>query len=191
VTRAALLFLLAATACTDKPRPDQRGAYRTVADTTVASDSASASARAASRTDASARSDSLSAYPAVAVLRNVRAAGHGDFDRIVFEFEGPTPPYVVSYTDVPVSQCGSGAAVSLPGTAILTVRISPANAHTEEGRASGAPHQLKAAGDNILEMRQTSDFEAVVLWAVALKHARRYSVRELSAPARVIIDLEH
>lgn len=135
--------------------------------------------------------DSAAAHPTVALLRNVRAASHDGHDRVVFEFDGPMPPYSVSYTDLPVTECGSGKSVELPGTALLVARFSPANAHTEAGEASGAPRALPAAGSNILQLRQVCDFEAVVQWVVALKRAQRYTVSELANPTRLIVDLEN
>jgi hypothetical protein len=71
----------------------------------------------------------------VAVLREVRAAAHPGFDRVVFEFEGQDfPSYHIEYIDKPVRACGSGNVVPLKGDGWLEIRFTPAAAHTEEGK---------------------------------------------------------
>ncbi|HSK72762.1 MAG TPA: hypothetical protein VK892_13760, partial [Pyrinomonadaceae bacterium] len=71
----------------------------------------------------------------VAVLKEVRSAEHGNYDRVVFEFEGAElPGYHIEYIDKPVRACGSGDVVPLKGDGWLEIRFQPANAHTEEGK---------------------------------------------------------
>ncbi|MGC4776571.1 MULTISPECIES: AMIN-like domain-containing (lipo)protein [Micromonospora] len=54
------------------------------------------------------------------------------FSRITFAFRGPTPSYQVAYVPRVVTE-GRGAPVALPGTAYLSVRFEPAQAHDARG----------------------------------------------------------
>lgn len=127
----------------------------------------------------------------VATLRAVRAARHAGFDRVVWELSGPAPGVHVEYVDRPVRQCGSGNPVPLPGDAWLEVRLSPAAAHTEEGRPTMAERRAAPGLPIVLEIVQTCDFEAVVAWALAARSPERFRVARLDAPARVVVDVRH
>ena len=127
----------------------------------------------------------------VATLRAVRAARHAGFDRVVWELSGPAPGVHVEYVDRPVRQCGSGNPVPLPGDAWLEVRLSPAVAHTEEGRPTMAERRAATGLPIVLEIVQTCDFEAVVAWALAARSPERFRVARLDAPTRVVVDLRH
>lgn len=134
--------------------------------------------------------DSTAAPRIVPILRDVRVAAHADHDRVVFQFEGPVPEYRVAFTEQ-ITECGSGNGVDLPGNSWLSVRFSPANAHTEAGSASGAPRALPGVGPNVQALKQVCDFEAVVEWVVALDHAGQFDVLELTNPSRIAIDIKH
>jgi len=123
------------------------------------------------------------------MLTAVRAAVHEGADRIVFEFSGPLPGYKLEYIDRPVRQCGSGDVVELPGDAWLSVRFFPANAHTEEGHPSVAARDLTYTARNLKRLKLICDFEAVVEWVAAVAHPLRYTVLELKAPDRLVIDI--
>jgi hypothetical protein len=135
--------------------------------------------------------DLAPAATGVATLRSVRAARHGGFDRVVWELTGPAPGVHVEYVDRPVRQCGSGEPVPLPGDAWLEVRLEPAVAHTEEGRATMEERRSEPGLPLVLELVQTCDFEAVVTWVVAVRAPERFRVTALEDPTRVVVDLRH
>ncbi|AUX26543.1 hypothetical protein SOCEGT47_071130 [Sorangium cellulosum] len=125
------------------------------------------------------------------VLRDVRAAGHEHYDRVVFEFEGDTlPGYHVEYIDRPVRQCGSGEVTEVAGDGWLAVRMTPAAAHTEAGRATIPFRERKLALGVIEELERTCDFEGEVTWVVGVSSPNRYRVLELTRPARLVIDVK-
>jgi hypothetical protein len=123
------------------------------------------------------------------MLVAARAAAHDQFDRIVFEFDGPLPGYKVEYLDPPVTQCGSGDVVELPGDAWLSVRLFPANAHTEAGKPSIAARDQAFSGINLKRLKLICDFEAVVEWIAAVGTPKQFRVLELKAPDRLVIDI--
>lgn len=127
-----------------------------------------------------------------AVLREVRAASQEGFDRVVFEFEGSSVPgYRVGYINPPAVQCGSGEAVEVAGSALLQVRLSPAQAHTEAGEATVRERERRPGLPVLQEMESICDFEADVTWVLGLAARSRFRVQELASPARLVIDIEH
>jgi hypothetical protein len=126
-----------------------------------------------------------------ALLRAVRTASHEQYDRVVFEFGGArVPGYHVEYVDRPVRQCGSGEAVPVAGDAWLRVRLTPANAHTEQGEATVKDRSRRLGYANLKELKSLCDFEAEVEWVLGLASPTRYRVLELANPARLVIDVK-
>jgi hypothetical protein len=122
----------------------------------------------------------------------VRSARNEGFDRIVFQFAGATVPgYSIEYIDRPVRQCGSGDVVPLPGDAWLSVRMEPAQAHDEQGRATVAERSLSPGLPNILALTSVCDFEGQVEWVAGVRSPSGYRVSELRDPARLVVDVRH
>ncbi|HEX2187497.1 MAG TPA: hypothetical protein VHG51_01305, partial [Longimicrobiaceae bacterium] len=127
-----------------------------------------------------------------ATLRAVRTGRHAGFDRVVFEFEGgAVPGYHLEYVDRPVRKCGSGDATEVAGQGWLKVRITPANAHTEQGRPTVADRERRLSLGVLRELELTCDFEADVTWVLGVASPNRYRVQELSNPARLVVDVRH
>lgn len=127
-----------------------------------------------------------------ALLKKVRTAQHGGYDRLVFEFGGAElPSYHIEYIDKPVRQCGSGKPVELAGDGWLEIRFEPANAHTEDGKPSVGKRELKTGHKIVRELKLTCDFEAVVAWVAGVATPNRYRVLELRDPSRLVVDVRH
>lgn len=126
-----------------------------------------------------------------AVLDAVRAAKNAGFDRVVFEFRDQVPGYHLEYIDKPVRDCGSGDVRPIAGDGWLQVRLSPAYAHTEGGQATVAERELRPELSIVREIERTCDFEAVVTWVIGTASPNRYRVFELSAPPRLVVDIDH
>lgn len=126
-----------------------------------------------------------------ALLTGVRAARNAGFDRVVFQFEGPElPGYHVEYLDGPARHCGSGNRAPVGGEALLSVRITPAQAHTDEGGKPTVQPFLRTDLPTIPELRLTCDFEGEVEWVLGLDAVHAYRVISLHDPARLVVDLE-
>lgn len=135
-----------------------------------------------------------------AVLVAVRAARHAGHDRVVFEHEGSLPGYRVEYVDGPIRRCGSGEPAQVAGNARLRVRLEPAAAHDDAGRAtvSERDRQRKLSLAVLRELVLVCDFEGQVEWAVGLESPGsssgreglpRYRVLELDGPPRIVVDV--
>jgi len=121
----------------------------------------------------------------------VRAASHPDFDRLVFEFKGAVPGYRVAYTKPPIIADPSGKTVMVAGNAFLAVRFEPAQAHDDAGKVTSDTNALKPGLLNLVEAKQTGDFEAVLSWVLGLNKEADFAVYELQNPPRVVIDVGH
>ncbi len=125
-------------------------------------------------------------------LRSVRAGTHADFDRVVFEFDGPqVPGYQLQYVDTPIIQCGSGDETPVAGQAWLQVTLTPARGHDDQGRATVAATELKPKLPTLLELVRTCDFEAEVTWVLGTRARGEYRVLELREPTRLVVDVKH
>lgn len=130
--------------------------------------------------------------PPVAIVRAVRAGEHSGYDRLVFEFsDGPLPGYHIEYIDRSLQQCGSGDEVSTASTVRLIVRLEPAQAHDDQGKATIAERQRTLTLPNLKELRIICDFEGQVEWVVGLASRAPYRVRELGGPPRLVLDVEN
>jgi hypothetical protein len=121
----------------------------------------------------------------------LRAAAHDGFDRVVFEFQGGVPGYHLEYVDRPVRDCGEGSPRPIAGDAWLEVRMTPANAHTEEGKPTIPQREIAPGLPNVREIERTCDFEAVVTWVIGVGSPNRYRAFELKDPGRLVVDIDH
>ena len=201
--RIGLLLLLCA-ACAGEDAPETRRSARGMAGGTVgaAADTAAGTVvdtpaleRPAAASDSGWSAGTVSvdrSTRAPALLREIRVAAHEDFDRIVLDFGGDAlPGYRVEYVDRPVRACGSGEVVELPGDAWLSIELSPAHAHDEQGRATVTNRDLEVSQPAILRVRSTCDFEAIVTWVAAVRSPQVFRVLELDAPGRIVVDVRH
>jgi hypothetical protein len=129
---------------------------------------------------------------AVATLAATRAARNEGFDRVVLEFEeDEMPAYHVEYVDRPIRRCGSGELVPIAGDGWLLVRLEPARAHDDEGRATIAELSSRPHLPNLRELTLVCDYEARVEWVLGVGSPNRFRVMELLDPARLVIDVRH
>lgn len=125
------------------------------------------------------------------VLRDVRAVRQKEFDRIVFDFAGRRiPGYHIEYVSRPIRNCGAGDVVRVAGNGWLRIRLSPAQAHTERGRATVKQRERRLRLGVLRELELTCDFEADVEWIAGVTSPNRYRVLELSNPARLVVDVK-
>jgi len=127
-----------------------------------------------------------------AILKEVRAGRHQNFDRVVFEFEGDSVPgYRVEYLQKPARDCGPGEVVPITGDRSLLIAILPAQAHSESGVSTISNRHQTPGYPVIKEMKLICDFEAHLEWLMGVGWPSRYRVLELSSPARLVVDVTH
>ncbi|HUP19437.1 MAG TPA: hypothetical protein VM778_05725 [Gemmatimonadota bacterium] len=127
----------------------------------------------------------------IATLVEVRAGRHPGFDRLVWTFREGRPGWKVEYVDRPVRECGSGRSVPLPGDGWLEVRFEPARSHDDEGRSTAGALDATPGLARVLSVARTCDFEAVVVFVLAVDSPEPYRVLELDDPPRLVVDVRH
>ncbi|MEU4480228.1 hypothetical protein AB0F68_19530 [Micromonospora sp. NPDC023966] len=104
------------------------------------------------------------------VLVEVRFGDHPaeGFSRITFAFRGPTPSYQVGFVPQ-VSTEGRGAPVELPGTAYLSVRFDPAQAHDARGVAMADLPPSRIGYPTLRGWAAAGDFEGHLSFGLGLR----------------------
>lgn len=136
------------------------------------------------------------APPPLPVLTAVRTAlrGESGTERVVFEFDrGPLPEYELETGTEGATQCGSGEAVALEGTARLHVRFRGAQAHRqvapERSSSTIARRDRRTRYPLLRQLVQVCDFEGVVEWVLGLASPVRPRAFALRDPTRLVVDL--
>jgi hypothetical protein len=120
-------------------------------------------------------------------LRAVRTARHDGFDRLVFEFAGPVPGYLVGYGP-PSLSATDDTPVTVAGGAGLAVTLFGGGSWMVPDPYDG-PTVVRGDTVVVTEARQVDDFEAVNRWLVGVDRQRPFSVETLSDPSRIVIDV--
>jgi hypothetical protein len=127
----------------------------------------------------------------VALLVGVRAGRNKDFDRLVFDFDGPIPGVRVEYVDQLIED-GSGDPIPMRGRAIVQIVLSPAAAHREDGTPTFTGPLPDLTGFAAFrQVADAGDFEAVLTWGVGVAARTGLRVITLTAPTRVAVDVTH
>ena len=127
-----------------------------------------------------------------AQLTNVRVGAHGDYDRIVFEFDEGLPELEVAQATPPLLADASGLELDVSGEAYLRITLRGGTKQTEAGGSSYAgPTEFTPGFDRLVEMEEGGDFEAVNTWYVGMSGDACIRGFTLSDPPRIVIDLEH
>ena len=127
-------------------------------------------------------------------LVDVRVGEHSGFDRVVFEFADDLPGYSVKYVELPVAEDGSGESVELPGAeAAVQVVFTPASGFDLEAGEETYTGPGTVTNDQTVEITgvaSSGDFEAMLSWAVGLRHEVPFEVTKLDSPARLVVDFQ-
>ena len=123
-------------------------------------------------------------------LVGLRAGRHANFDRVVFQLDGPIPSYY-SVRYVPVVRLdGSGEPLQLRGTAVLEVVVR-APTHDEDYRPVLTPTRLRPDFPALREVSAPASFEGQTIAGIGVTRKVGFRVFELTGPTRIVIDLAH
>jgi len=187
---AALLLLLAA--CTH----DNGGAISRPKNTTTSTSAATSTTSALTPTLPGASTSPVSTPPGAdrGLLTAVRADHQPGFDRVVFELAGATPGYAVRYIQPPVRADASGEIVAVAGDAFVQVRLEDASTVDLSGGTPrttyAGPNRVRGTTNDVTEVVKAGDFEGVLTWVIGLRTRTPFRVTTLSAPPRVVVDLQ-
>ncbi len=122
-----------------------------------------------------------------APIGDVRVGSHDGYDRIVFEFVGEgTPAVDIAPAEPPFVTDASGAPLDVPGTVFLRIRLTTATGYpTYTGPGSFAP-----GFPRLTSLVRAGDYEGYVTWIAGLSGGGCYRVAVMTAPSRVVIDVQ-
>lgn len=122
---------------------------------------------------------------------DVRVGEHPGYDRVVFEFTAGTPEFVLSIDEPPFLQDGSGLPVEVDGEAFWVLRMSGATKLSPAGGVTyQGPREFTPGFPQLIHLVETGDFEAQSTWVIGTAAAACVRVLALSAPPRLVIDIE-
>jgi putative hemolysin len=118
----------------------------------------------------------------------VRAAHHEGYDRLVFEFGGEVPGYLVRYGPPELANI-AGTSIAVPGDAGLAVTFYGGGTWlVEDGYRP--PRTVAPDTTNVTRLAFVDDFEAVMNWLAGVQERRPFRVTTLDSPSRIVIDIE-
>jgi hypothetical protein len=127
------------------------------------------------------------AASAAATVTAIRIAHHDGYDRLVIDFatSNAMPQYQLTRQATSTFiRDASGQPVTLQGSAGIRVVLRNSDI------ASGVPNDVKPNLPEIREVTQIGNFERVVSYGVGLSTPACFRVLELSAPTRLVIDVQ-
>ena len=124
-------------------------------------------------------------------VTGIRTGRHAAFDRVVIDLNGEASGYTVGYVRQ-VREDGSGKAVETRGRADLLIRLTPANAHHENGSPTyNGPTRFTVDYPALREVAFAGDFEATVSIALGVRSKSGFRVLTLADPTRIVVDIAH
>lgn len=191
VRGASVIALVLLTACAGRPAPTSPPSQPPPA-ATAGTPMPTPSGASAALVCAEATSTLTALGGGIPVLQSVTASAHPGYDAVVFTFTtispliapgtaaGSPPPapatLVVSPARPPFMHDGSGAPVSVTGSAFVRVRFHDAYGYdpvnTPAVAGYGGPTDLGAGLTAVAEVEETGDFEGYLTWVVGLRVPR-------------------
>ena len=132
------------------------------------------------------------AQPA-ALLTEVAVANVDCRDNVTFTFKkagSAVPSCKVEYQPGPFTKDGSGAPVTVAGTAFVSVRCEPASGYDFESGTTTytGPKQITPSlTRHVREVVETGDFEGVLNWVIGLDAKRSFAITAGGTPTRQLI----
>jgi hypothetical protein len=126
-----------------------------------------------------------------AQITDVRVGTHTGYDRVTFEFasgipqtviEGVLPPFYADPSDLPID---------IAGTAFLKVTMNGGTRFSDGGLTYAGSINFQPGFPQLVQLREGGDFEALSTWYLGLDGGGCIRVMTLTAPSRLVIDIEH
>ena len=128
------------------------------------------------------------------LIADVRLGAHSGYDRIVFEFvDDGTPELQLDGAQPPFVQNPSGLPLEVDGSPVYSVVLIGATLHDME--TGEEPYQgstdFTPGYDQIAQFVESGDFEAVNSWYLGTNGSSCLRAFTLTAPSRLVIDIQH
>lgn len=125
-------------------------------------------------------------------ITDVRVGTHPGFDRVVLEYTDGVPEFALESAEPPFVQDASGLPLEVEGNAFWRLVMRGATKLSPEGGITyTGPTNFDPGFPQLVDLVEGGDFEAVSTWYLGLEADACVRVLSLSAPARLVIDVEH
>ena len=130
--------------------------------------------------------------PAGTYLTAVRTGERSGYDRVIFQFSGKPPGYIVERVQA-VNSDPKGTPVPLAGQSYLRVVFHGTSAVCPQPlhRTYTGPTVLTPYYPQLLTVSAAGDFEGVLSFGIGLAAQGSYHVFTLTSPDRLVIDVSH
>jgi len=127
-----------------------------------------------------------------AQITDVRVGSHDDYDRVVIEFDEGIPPFTLDEATPPLTADPSGMEMDVDGSAFWSLVLQGGTSVTVDGTMSyDGRTDFTPDFPALAELVEAGDFEAVSSWYIGLHEPTCARVMTLTAPSRLVIDIQH
>jgi len=127
-----------------------------------------------------------------AQITDIRVGTHSGYDRIVFEFADGIPPYRIEDAMPPFIQDPSGLPMNVSGSAFWKITLNGGTIVSPDGGVTyDGPTTFTPGFPKLVELARGGDFEAVSTWYIGLSDISCIRVQTLTAPSRLVVDIQH
>ena len=124
-------------------------------------------------------------------LKSVRVAKNKGYDRLVFEFTGGLPRYLIEYVKSGSFENTAETFTKVGGKAFLDINLQtlpyPENEHAKDAEIPKGNQHLPVFN----EIKEIEWFEGVRDFGVGLNARKAFRVQELTDPYRLVIDFKN
>jgi hypothetical protein len=127
------------------------------------------------------------------ITQDIRVGTHGDFDRIVFEYDGGTPSLDLDLAQPPYVQDPSGLPQEVAGSPVYRITLIGATKYDQENgeQPYQGPTDFEPGFPQIVQFVEFGDFEATHNWYLGVNGAQCLRAFTLLDPDRLVIDIQH
>lgn len=122
-------------------------------------------------------------------LREIRSARNKGFDRVVFEFTGDIPPYLIEYITPPIVGTADEE-VKVAGKAFLSITLQNLPYPEDEKLGEVKMPTGYKNSYSLTAIRQIEWFEGTRWYVVGLKAKKLFRVQQLKNPTRLVVDVK-
>jgi hypothetical protein len=122
-------------------------------------------------------------------LKEVKVGKNKGFDRVVFEFTGNLPNYLIEYTKQPIMNTAEKR-ITLGGKFFIYINLQLLPYPEDEKLANIIIPKGKLNFPAVSEVKEIEWFEGVRDFAVGLNAKKLYRVQQLKNPTRLVIDFK-
>ncbi len=130
--------------------------------------------------------------PVHSQLVDVRVGEHDGYDRVVFEFDGAVPEYILSQASPPYVEDPSGLPIEVNGEAVWQlVMLGGTRVTPDYDTSYDGPFSFERDFEKLVHLEEAGDFEAVSTWYVGMSGESCARILALDDPTRRVIDSAH